>query len=132
MIRWLACRTPDPATARARRAGVRCEGPFPADGLFAKAGKQLPYDAVLAMYHDQGLVAAKALDFEATVNVTLGLPSPRTSPDHGTAYDIAGRGIASAEPMIEALLTAARLAGKRQSPGRPQGRSDPGRKPARP
>jgi 4-hydroxythreonine-4-phosphate dehydrogenase len=61
------------------------------------------------MYHDQGLVAAKALDFGQTVNVTLGLPIPRTSPDHGVAYDIAGKGKASAEPMIFALLKAAEL-----------------------
>jgi 4-hydroxythreonine-4-phosphate dehydrogenase len=61
------------------------------------------------MFHDQGLVAAKALDFEQTVNVTLGLPVPRTSPDHGVAYDIAGRGRASARPMIAALLHAANL-----------------------
>lgn len=103
-----------PAILRARRRGVRCEGPFAADGLFARAGR-LPYDAVLAMYHDQGLVAAKALDFEATVNVTLGLPVPRTSPDHGVAYDLAGKRTASAEPMIAALLAAARLA---RAPGR--------------
>jgi len=65
---------------------------------------------VLALYHDQGLVAAKALDFERTVNVTLGLPVPRTSPDHGTAYDLAGTGRASARPMVEALLKAAKWA----------------------
>jgi 4-hydroxythreonine-4-phosphate dehydrogenase len=95
-----------PAVRRARRAGVQVEGPFAADGLFARAGR-LPYDGVLALYHDQGLVAAKALDFERTVNVTLGLPVPRTSPDHGTAYDLAGTGKASARPMVEALLKAA-------------------------
>lgn len=97
-----------PAIARARRARVQVEGPLAADGLFAKADK-MPYDAVLAMYHDQGLVAAKALDFELTTNVTLGLPLPRTSPDHGTAYDIAGKGTASAAPMAEALVKAAKL-----------------------
>lgn len=98
-----------PAVRRARRAGVQVEGPLAADGLFARAGR-LPYDAVLALYHDQGLVAAKALDFERTVNVTLGLPVPRTSPDHGTAYDLAGTGRASARPMVEALLKAAKWA----------------------
>jgi 4-hydroxythreonine-4-phosphate dehydrogenase len=98
-----------PAVRRARRAGVQVEGPLAADGLFARAGR-LPYDAVLALYHDQGLVAAKALDFERTVNVTLGLPVPRTSPDHGTAYDLAGTGKASARPMVEALLKAAAYA----------------------
>jgi 4-hydroxythreonine-4-phosphate dehydrogenase len=97
-----------PAIARARRAGVRVEGPVPADGLFAKADR-MPYDAVLAMYHDQGLVAAKALDFELTTNVTLGLPIPRTSPDHGTAYDIAGKSLASSAPMAEALFKAAAM-----------------------
>lgn len=98
-----------PAVERARAAGILCEGPLPADGLFAKAG-QLPYDAVLAMFHDQGLIAAKALDFERTVNVTVGLPVPRTSPDHGVAYGLAGTGKASSLPMEEALLKAASLA----------------------
>ena len=98
-----------PAILRARRRRVDCHGPLAADGLFAKAAR-LPFDAVLAMYHDQGLVAAKALDFERTVNVTLGLPLPRTSPDHGVAYDIAGKKVASPVPMVEALLKAAQLA----------------------
>jgi len=97
-----------PAIARARALGVDCHGPLAADGLFAKANR-MPYDAVLAMYHDQGLVAAKALDFEQTVNVTLGLPVPRTSPDHGVAYDLAGTGTASAVPMASALIKAAQL-----------------------
>jgi 4-hydroxythreonine-4-phosphate dehydrogenase len=101
-----------PAISLARRAGVNAHGPFPADGLFAKAARgDFGFDAVLAMFHDQGLVAAKALDFERTVNVTVGLPVPRTSPDHGTAYDIAGRGVADSQPMEEALLKAAWLAG---------------------
>lgn len=100
-----------PAVRQARDRGVRCEGPFAADGLFARAARAgFPYDAVLAMFHDQGLVAAKALDFERTVNVTLGLPVPRTSPDHGVAYDIAGKGVADDAPMAAALLEAARLA----------------------
>jgi 4-hydroxythreonine-4-phosphate dehydrogenase len=98
-----------PAIRRARAAGVRCEGPFAADGLFSLS-REIPYDVVLAMFHDQGLVVTKALDFERTVNVTLGLPIPRTSPDHGVAYRLAGRGQASAEPMIHALLKAAELA----------------------
>jgi 4-hydroxythreonine-4-phosphate dehydrogenase len=102
-----------PAVARAREAGVVCEGPLPADGLFARAD-DFPYDGVLAMFHDQGLVAAKALDFERTVNVTLGLPVPRTSPDHGVAYALAGRGEASSVPMAEALLKAAALARARR------------------
>ena len=93
-----------PAIAQARRKGIDCHGPFAADGLFARVGPRFGFDAVLAMFHDQGLVAAKALDFERTVNVTLGLPVVRTSPDHGTAYDIAGDGSADAAPMIAALL----------------------------
>ncbi|WP_046717342.1 4-hydroxythreonine-4-phosphate dehydrogenase PdxA [Myxococcus fulvus] len=117
-----------PAIRRARAAKVDAHGPIPADGLFARpddiAGR---YDAVLAMYHDQGLIPAKALDFERTVNVTLGLPVPRTSPDHGTAYAIAGKGEASCVPMVEALLKAAQLAavgsrGARPGPRRPSPR----------
>ncbi|MBX5480620.1 MAG: 4-hydroxythreonine-4-phosphate dehydrogenase PdxA [Myxococcaceae bacterium] len=101
-----------PAIERARAEGLDVHGPLPADGLFARAARGIGFDAVLAMFHDQGLVAAKALDFERTVNVTLGLPVPRTSPDHGVAYDIAGQGVASADPMIAALLSAARLAAR--------------------
>ncbi len=101
-----------PAVARARRRGVDCTGPLPADGLFAHP-ERMPYDAVLVMYHDQGLVVAKALDFEKTVNVTLGLPVPRTSPDHGVAYALAGTGQASSTPMATALLRAAELAAPR-------------------
>ena len=102
-------RTIAPAVARARRLGVDCTGPLPADGVFAHPDS-IPYDAVLVMYHDQGLVVAKALDFDLTVNVTLGLPLPRTSPDHGVAYGLAGTGQATAAPMIAALLKAAELA----------------------
>ena len=98
-----------PAIAEARGAGVDASGPHPADGLFprAVAGQ---FDAVVALYHDQGLIPAKLLDFAETVNVTLGLPFPRTSPDHGTADDIAWQGKANPQPMISALLLAARLA----------------------
>lgn len=98
-----------PAIASARKLGVDCSGPYAADGLFAQR-RQMPCDVALAMYHDQGLVAAKAVDFVHTVNVTLGLPIPRTSPDHGTAYDIAGKGLADSTPMRIALLRAAELA----------------------
>ncbi|KFA91096.1 4-hydroxythreonine-4-phosphate dehydrogenase PdxA [Archangium violaceum] len=100
-----------PAIKQARKLRVDAHGPLAADGLFARVA-DFPYDAVLAMYHDQGLIPAKALDFERTVNVTLGLPVPRTSPDHGTAYDLAGTGKASSVPMVEALLKAARLAAR--------------------
>lgn len=95
-----------PAIAQAKKAGFNVEGPFAADGLFATARK-FKFDVALAMFHDQGLVATKTLDFERTVNVTLGLPVPRTSPDHGVAYDIAGKGVADETPMVSALLEAA-------------------------
>jgi len=98
-----------PAIARARGEGIDCQGPFAADGLFAQASRKR-FDVALAMFHDQGLVATKALDFERTVNVTLGLPVPRTSPDHGVAFSLAGKGKASSRPMVEALLKAAELA----------------------
>ncbi len=118
-----------PAIAKARSAGVDCHGPFAADGLFARAGLgKLGFDAVLAMFHDQGLVAAKALDFQRTVNVTLGLPVPRTSPDHGVAYEIAGRGKADATPMAEALLWAAEMAASRRATLRPAAKTSPSRR----
>ena len=98
-----------PAIAAARATGVDCHGPFAADGLFA-SGRPFGFDVALAMFHDQGLVATKAVDFAHTVNVTLGLPVPRTSPDHGVAYDLAGKGRADPTPMISALLEAARQA----------------------
>lgn len=104
-----------PAIAQARRRGVSCQGPFGADGLFAQLARgSREHDVVLAMFHDQGLVAAKVLDFRRTVNVTLGLPVPRTSPDHGVAYDLAGRGLADPSPMIHALFKAAQLARARR------------------
>lgn len=103
-----------PAIAAARRRGLDVHGPLAADGLFAKATHGFPFDVALAMFHDQGLVATKTLDFERTVNVTLGLPVPRTSPDHGVAYDIAGAGRADPGPMIHALLMAAEFAAARQ------------------
>jgi 4-hydroxythreonine-4-phosphate dehydrogenase len=99
-----------PALARARRQRLDVHGPFAADGLFAKAATGFPFDVALAMFHDQGLVATKTLDFARTVNVTLGLPVPRTSPDHGVAYELAGKGRADPEPMIHALLKAAEFA----------------------
>ncbi|MBS2026680.1 MAG: 4-hydroxythreonine-4-phosphate dehydrogenase PdxA [Deltaproteobacteria bacterium] len=96
-----------PAIARARRRGIRAEGPFPADSLFPRAVDG-GFDAVFAMFHDQGLVALKLLHFRDGVNVTLGLPFVRTSPDHGTAYDLAGTGRADDLSMAEALRWAAR------------------------
>ncbi len=101
-----------PAVEAAREKGIRASGPLPADTAFHKAlaGE---FDAVLAMYHDQGLVALKTLAFDSGVNITLGLPLVRTSPDHGTAYDIAGRGSASERSMLEALKLAREIAGRR-------------------
>jgi 4-hydroxythreonine-4-phosphate dehydrogenase len=99
-----------PAVARARRRGIAAAGPFPADSLFARQLRTGEFDVILAMGHDQGLGPLKAVDFERAVNVTLGLPRPRTSPDHGVAFDIAGRGIADPTSMTEALLLAAKFA----------------------
>jgi 4-hydroxythreonine-4-phosphate dehydrogenase len=91
----------------ARRAGLA--GPFPADTVFVRA-MHGAFDAVIAPYHDVGMTAIKVASFGKAVNVTLGLPFPRTSPDHGTALDIAGRGIADPSSMIEAMLLAGRIA----------------------
>jgi 4-hydroxythreonine-4-phosphate dehydrogenase len=95
-----------PAISRARKDGIRAFGPFPADGFFG-AGSFRGYDAVLAMYHDQGLVPLKMKAFSSGVNFSAGLSIVRTSPDHGTAFDIAGRGIADPRSMIEAIKLAA-------------------------
>jgi 4-hydroxythreonine-4-phosphate dehydrogenase len=99
-----------PAIGRLEREGIAVSGPLPADTLFHPAARRR-YDAAICMYHDQALIPVKTLDFERTVNVTLGLSFVRTSPDHGTAFDIAGTGRASPESLIEALRLAARLAG---------------------
>jgi 4-hydroxythreonine-4-phosphate dehydrogenase len=98
-----------PAVARLRAEGIDAVGPLPADTLFnerARAG----YDVALCMYHDQALIPIKTLAFERAVNVTLGLPFVRTSPDHGTAFDIAGTGKADPSSLVAALALAARLA----------------------
>lgn len=97
-----------PAIARAKRKGITVLGPLPADTLFARHLKE-PYDAIVVMYHDQGLIPLKMLSFGKGVNITLGLPFVRTSPDHGTAFDLAGMGAADPGSMIEAVCTAARL-----------------------
>jgi len=86
-------------------------GPFPADTVFVRAMRG-EFDAVIAPYHDVGMTAIKVASFGSAVNVTLGLPFPRTSPDHGTALDIAGRGLADAGSMIEATLLCARIAAR--------------------
>ncbi|HPW64882.1 MAG TPA: 4-hydroxythreonine-4-phosphate dehydrogenase PdxA [Candidatus Omnitrophota bacterium] len=98
-----------PAVRRAVRAGIHAAGPFPADLLF-HAAYEGKYDAVIGMYHDQALTAFKLVHFHDGVNVTLGLPYVRTSPDHGTAYDIAYRGKANPSSMTAALELAERLA----------------------
>ena len=98
-----------PAIACCRAKGIDVSGPFPGDTVFVRARKG-EFDAVIACYHDQGLIPVKLLAFGRAVNVTLGLPIVRTSVDHGTAFDIAGKGVADAESMVSATLLAARLA----------------------
>jgi len=99
----------EPAIARLRAEGIQVSGPHPADTLFHAAARA-HYDVALAMYHDQGLIPIKTLAFDRGVNVTLGLPYIRTSPDHGTAFDIAGSGRANPTSLVEALKLAERLA----------------------
>jgi 4-hydroxythreonine-4-phosphate dehydrogenase len=98
-----------PAIARSCEQGILVSGPFPADTLFVRA-RRGEFDVVVACYHDQGLIPVKLAAFGQAVNVTLGLPIVRTSVDHGTAFDIAGRGVADPESMIAAVLLAAKLA----------------------
>lgn len=100
-----------PAIKKARNAGVDAQGPFPADGLFSRV-LQAPWDAIVAMYHDQGLGPFKLLEGHDGVNVTLGLPRPRTSPDHGVAWDISGKGIAEPGSMVAALKLCVQLAAR--------------------
>jgi 4-hydroxythreonine-4-phosphate dehydrogenase len=102
-----------PAVDAARARGVNIAGPFPGDTVFVRAVRG-EFDAVIACYHDQGLIPVKLLAFGTAVNVTLGLPIVRTSVDHGTAFDIAGKGLADPSSMIEATLLAARLATTRR------------------
>ena len=106
-----------PAIAALRALGIDASGPYPADTMFharARAG----YDVALAMYHDQALIPIKTIAFDEGVNVTLGLPFIRTSPDHGTAFDIAARGVARPDSLCAALLLAARMAAA-SAPGQP-------------
>ncbi|MCI0598025.1 MAG: 4-hydroxythreonine-4-phosphate dehydrogenase PdxA [Beijerinckiaceae bacterium] len=98
-----------PAIDDLAAAGVTVSGPHPADSLFRPSARK-NYDAVVTMYHDQALIPIKTVAFEHAVNVTLGLPFIRTSPDHGTAFDIAGKGLADPASLIAALLLAAKLA----------------------
>lgn len=102
-----------PAVERLRAEGIDARGPLPPDTMFhaeARAG----YDAAICMYHDQALIPIKTLDFDRGVNVTLGLPIIRTSPDHGTAFDIAGKGIAKPDSLIAALRLAGSMAAHRR------------------
>lgn len=100
----------EPSVARSAKAGIDISGPFPGDTIFVRAMRG-EFDAVIACYHDQGLIPIKMVAFGQAVNVTLGLPIVRTSVDHGTAFDIAGKDIADPESMVQAVLLAARLAG---------------------
>jgi 4-hydroxythreonine-4-phosphate dehydrogenase len=104
-----------PAVDACRRLGVTITGPIPGDTVFLRASRG-EFDAVVACYHDQGLIPVKLLSFGRSVNVTLGLPIIRTSVDHGTAFDIAGEDRADPSSMIEAVLLAAKLARNRAVP----------------
>ncbi|RJR17946.1 MAG: 4-hydroxythreonine-4-phosphate dehydrogenase, partial [Desulfobacteraceae bacterium] len=109
-----------PAVEECRKMGVPVSGPFPADTLFYRAYKG-EFDAVIAMYHDQGLIPIKLIHFGDAVNVTLGLPIIRTSVDHGTAYDIAGMGVADPSSLISAIKMASQMASARQKDSYPAG-----------
>jgi 4-hydroxythreonine-4-phosphate dehydrogenase len=104
--------TIEPAIAALRAEGLDVSGPWPPDTMFTEAARTR-YDAAICMYHDQALIPLKTLDMRQGVNVTLGLPIVRTSPDHGTAFDIAGQGIADPASLIAALRLAAELASRR-------------------
>ncbi|HUO10194.1 MAG TPA: 4-hydroxythreonine-4-phosphate dehydrogenase PdxA [Phycisphaerae bacterium] len=104
----------EPAIMMARQHGIDANGPFPADTIFIKA-VQGQYDIVVAMYHDQGLIPVKLLDFAGSVNLTLGLPIVRTSPDHGTAFDIVGKNKADPGSMKSAIQMAVEIAARKKS-----------------
>ena len=101
-----------PVLERLRAEGFDLAGPLPADTMFHERARAR-YDAAVCMYHDPALIPIKALDFDRGVNVTLGLPFVRTSPDHGTAYDIAGKGLADPTSLVEAIRLAASMAAAR-------------------
>lgn len=113
-----------PAMLLAQEVGIDCIGPFPADTLFVHAAKG-EYDGVVAMYHDQGLIPVKMLAFDSAVNVTIGVPIIRTSPAHGTSFDIAGKGIANPNSMKAAIRTAIEMAAIRKKLAAPK-RADSG------
>jgi 4-hydroxythreonine-4-phosphate dehydrogenase len=104
-----------PAIATLRADGIAASGPLPADTMFHARARR-GYDAALAMYHDQALIPIKTIAFDEAVNVTLGLPFVRTSPDHGTAFDIAGQGIARPDSLMAAIKLAARLGAGARKP----------------
>ena len=103
-----------PAIEQARAAGIHCSGPHAGDTVFLQASRGA-YDLVVAMYHDQGHIPMKLIDFEGTVNISLGIPIIRTSVDHGTAFDIAGQNLADAHSMKQAMKLAARMAATRRA-----------------
>ena len=103
-----------PAVTALRDLGIEVSGPYPSDTLFPEA-MRATYDAAICLYHDQALIPVKMLDFWGGVNVTLGLPIVRTSPDHGTAFDIAGRGLARADSLIAAIRLADQIAQARDN-----------------
>jgi len=105
-----------PAIAKAKSLGLDASGPWPGDTVFMRARLQKDFDVVVAQYHDQGLIPIKYLGIDQGVNMTLGLPFIRTSVDHGTAFDIAGRGIADPSSMLAAIGLADRLASQREHP----------------
>src|SRR5208283_5096067 len=92
-----------PAIRRAQKRGIDAHGPLAPDTAFIRRDGRFGFDAAVTMYHDQGLIALKTLEFDRAVNVTVGLPFIRTSPDHGTAFNIAGRAVASPSSMIAAI-----------------------------
>jgi 4-hydroxythreonine-4-phosphate dehydrogenase len=102
-----------PAIEALRQSGIDAWGPYPPDTMFT-ARSRATYDAAICMYHDQALIPLKTLDADGGVNVTLGLPFVRTSPDHGTALNIAGKGIADPGSLISAIKMAVRIVGQRQ------------------
>ncbi len=107
-----------PAIRRAQKRGIDAHGPLAPDTAFVKHDGRFGFDAAVTMYHDQGLIALKTLEFDRAVNVTIGLPFIRTSPDHGTAFEIAGRGVANPSSMISAIHYAARAVRARDAAGK--------------
>jgi 4-hydroxythreonine-4-phosphate dehydrogenase len=103
-----------PAILLAQEVGINCAGPFPADTLFLRASHG-EFDAVVAMYHDQGMIPVKLLAFEQAVNITIGIPIIRTSPAHGTAFDIAGKNLADPASMKSAVITAVQMAATKKN-----------------